>query len=202
MHKVSHAYGTNGIITEVTVPLTAAYDWVDVLVSFSDFAGAAQYADALANQDGILTKEIAPIGAPLPHDYFLRHRKFVRADQSVCAVMVAPFAMDAFAALHRPARRGPPSSTRSDTATAEESKGLPPVYELTWNHTTLRGLRVDSEHHLSPGPLSVPPTMSRRHPGWPNCSATRCRDIWNSCVSTARSPASACPSCATRARSG
>ncbi|WP_306027868.1 FAD-binding oxidoreductase [Stappia sp. MMSF_3263] len=142
LHKVSHAYGTNGIITEVTVPLTAAYDWVDVLVSFSDFAGAAQYADALANQDGILTKEIAPIGAPLPHDYFLRHRKFVRADQSVCAVMVAPFAMDAFAAFT--GRHDEAAIVyRSDTATAEESKGLPPVYELTWNHTTLRGLRVD-----------------------------------------------------------
>ena len=142
LHKVSHAYGTNGIITEVTVPLTAAYDWVDVLVAFPDFAGAARYADALANQDGILTKEIAPIGAPLPHDYFLRHRKFVRADQSVCAVMVAPFAMDAFAAFT--GRHDEAAIVyRSDTATAEESKGLPPVYELTWNHTTLRGLRVD-----------------------------------------------------------
>jgi FAD/FMN-containing dehydrogenase len=32
---------------------------------------------------------------------------------------------------------------RSDTASEAERKGLPPVYELTWNHTTLRGLRVD-----------------------------------------------------------
>ncbi|MBN9026502.1 MAG: FAD-binding oxidoreductase, partial [Rhizobiales bacterium] len=28
LHKVMHAYGTNGIITEVEMPLTAAYDWV------------------------------------------------------------------------------------------------------------------------------------------------------------------------------
>ncbi len=33
---------------------------------------------------------------------------------------------------------------RSDTAGEEEKKGLPPVFELAWNHTTLRGLRVDS----------------------------------------------------------
>jgi FAD/FMN-containing dehydrogenase len=32
---------------------------------------------------------------------------------------------------------------RSDKADAEELKGLPPAYELVWNHTTLRGLRVD-----------------------------------------------------------
>ena len=32
---------------------------------------------------------------------------------------------------------------RSDTATDAEKKGLPPLFELTWNHTTLRGLSVD-----------------------------------------------------------
>lgn len=142
LHKVSHAYGTNGIITEVTMPLTASYDWVDVLVGFESFADAAQFADALANQDGILTKEIAPISAPIPHEYFLRHKKFLRSSQSVCAIMVAPFAMDAFGAfLAR--RTGAELVYRSDEASESDLKSLPPVPELTWNHTTLRGLRVD-----------------------------------------------------------
>ena len=35
--RVSHAYGTNGIITEVEMPLTAAYEWVDVIVGFDSF---------------------------------------------------------------------------------------------------------------------------------------------------------------------
>ncbi|WP_029059503.1 FAD-binding oxidoreductase [Stappia stellulata] len=142
LHKVSHAYGTNGIITEVTMPLTASYDWVDVLVGFDSFAQAAGFADALANQDGILTKEIAPISAPVPHEYFLRHKKFLRSNQSVCAIMVAPFAMDAFAAFL--ARREDAELVyRSDEAQESDRKSLPPVPELTWNHTTLRGLRVD-----------------------------------------------------------
>ena len=34
-------------------------------------------------------------------------------------------------------------AVRSDTAPDAEKKGLPPLFELTWNHTTLRGLRVD-----------------------------------------------------------
>jgi len=142
LHKVSHAYGTNGIITEVEMPLTAAYDWVDVLVGFDSFADAARFGDALANQDGLLTKEIAPIAAPLPYDYFLRHRKYLHSNQSVCAVLVAPFAMDAFAAFcgrHADAT----VLYRSDRASEEDRKTLPPVSELTWNHTTLRGLRVD-----------------------------------------------------------
>ena len=30
LHKVAHAYGTNGIITEVEMPLAPAYDWIDL----------------------------------------------------------------------------------------------------------------------------------------------------------------------------
>lgn len=142
LHKVSHAYGTNGIITEVEVPLTAAYDWVDAIVAFDSFIDAVHYADDLGNQDGILTKEIAPVAAPVPHDYFLRHQKYLKKNQSVCLVMVAPFAMDAFMAFTERFGKGS-VAFRSDTATEEEMKGLPPVYELAWNHTTLRGLRVD-----------------------------------------------------------
>ncbi|MEI2386841.1 FAD-binding oxidoreductase [Breoghania sp. JC706] len=139
--KVLHAYGTNGVITEVEMPLTASYDWVDVIVAFDAFMDAARFANALGVQDGILLKELGVISAPLPHDYFLRHRKYLRPDQSVCVLMVAPFAMPALAAFAGHWKAD--IVYRSDTADAEEKKGLPPVFELSWNHTTLRGLRVD-----------------------------------------------------------
>ncbi len=141
LHKVTHAYGTNGIITEVEMPLTAAYDWVDVIVGFDDFVEAARYGNALARQDGILTKLISPIAAPAPFDYFKRHQKFLRESQSVCLVMVAAHALDAFLAFTR--RQGAAVIFNAATASAEDMKGLPPVAELSWNHTTLRGLRID-----------------------------------------------------------
>ncbi len=141
LHKVTHAYGTNGIITEVEMPLTAAYDWVDVLVGFDNFMAAARYGNALARQDGILTKLITPIAAPVPWLYFKRHQKFLCEGQSICAVMVAPHALDAFLAFTRRARGEVVFS--AETATPEEKKGLPPAFELAWNHTTLRALRVD-----------------------------------------------------------
>lgn len=140
--KVSHAYGTTGIITEVEVPLAPAYDWVDVLVAFDDFVAAAAYADGLGNEDGILLKNLAVVAAPMPHDYFLRHQKYLRRDQSVVAVMVAPFALDAMLTFTARERRAS-VVYRSDTASAEDLKTLPPSFELAWNHTTLRGLRVD-----------------------------------------------------------
>ncbi len=141
LQKVSHAYGTNGIITEVEMPLTAAYDWVDVIVGFDDFADAARYGNDIGTHDGLLVKLVSPIAAPIPQDYFLRHRKFVKDGQSVCLVMVAPHAVDPLMAFT--ARGRGEVLFRSDTA--EDLKGLPPAYELSWNHTTLRGLRIDPD---------------------------------------------------------
>lgn len=141
LHKVTHAYGTNGIITEIEMPLTAAYDWVDVLVGFDSFMGVARYGNALACQDGLLTKLITPIAAPVPQLYFKRHQKFLREGQSICAVMVAPHSLDAFLAFTR--RAGGEVVFDAATLSEEAKKGLPPAFELAWNHTTLRALRVD-----------------------------------------------------------
>jgi FAD/FMN-containing dehydrogenase len=141
LQKVMHAYGTNGLITEVEIPLDAAYEWVDVIVGFDDYMRAVRFADLLANQDGLLFKEIATVAAPVPHDYFLRYQKFLKREQSVVLLMVAPHAVDPFLALAE--REKADIRFRSDTASEAEKKGLPPVFELTWNHTTLRGLRVD-----------------------------------------------------------
>ncbi|RUZ71262.1 FAD-binding oxidoreductase [Mesorhizobium sp. M7A.F.Ca.US.006.01.1.1] len=141
LHKVTHAYGTNGIITEVEMPLTAAYEWIDVIVGFDAFMDAARYGNALACQDGILTKLITPIAAPVPQLYFKRHQKFLKQGQSICVVMVARHGLDAFLAFTR--RAGGEVIYNAATATPDEKKGLPPAYELAWNHTTLRALRVD-----------------------------------------------------------
>jgi FAD/FMN-containing dehydrogenase len=141
LHKVTHAYGTNGVITEIEVPLTAAYDWVDVIVGFDSFMDAARYGNALACQDGILTKLITPIAAPVPQLYFKRHARFLQDGMSICACMVAPQSLDAFLAFTR--RAGGTIAYNAADLPPEEKKGLPPAYELAWNHTTLRALRVD-----------------------------------------------------------
>ena len=142
LHKVAHAYGTNGIITEVEMPLTAAYDWVDMIVGFDTFAAAARFGNALGEQDGILTKLIAPVAAPVPQDYFLRHRKFFAPGQSIVLVMVAAQSHDAFLAFTR-CFGGADVIFDQTCLTAAAREGLPPNYELSWNHTTLRALRVD-----------------------------------------------------------
>ncbi len=140
LQKVNHAYGTNGIITEVEMPLAPAYDWVDVLVGFDDFMRAVHFSDELAHCNGLLVKEVAPIAAPIPHDCFSRHKKFVRREQSIVVLMVAPHAMEPFEALT--GKLGGEVLFRSDRV--ESMKGIPEAFELTWNHTTLRAMKTDA----------------------------------------------------------
>jgi len=142
LHKVAHAYGTNGIVSEVEMPLTAAYESVDVIAGFPSLTEAMVYANGLGEQDGLLLKNVAVVAAPVAHDFFGRYQRYIRPDHHVAIVIVAEHALDALLALTRRHRRAE-VLFRSDQAPEAERKGLPPAFELTWNHTTLRALRHD-----------------------------------------------------------
>lgn len=140
--RVSHAYGTNGIITELELPLAPAYDWVDVFVAFDAFPAAAQYAADLANEDGILLKLASVYEAPTAFEYFQRVKPHVTETDHLVGLMVAPHAMDAFLTFtaRRPQAR---VIYRSDDTDWPRHPG--PIFEFGWNHTTLRALRVKPE---------------------------------------------------------
>ncbi|MGA0562638.1 FAD-binding oxidoreductase [Ancylobacter sp. VNQ12] len=141
VQKVAHAYGTNGIILEVEMPLTPAFDWIQVIVGFDSFGEAAAYANALGEQDAILKKLVSVIAAPVPQRFFLRHRRYLPEGQHIVLAMIAPIAGAAFDSFT--ARWGGRVLFHSDRVGTEEAKSLPPLYELAWNHTTLRALRVE-----------------------------------------------------------
>jgi FAD/FMN-containing dehydrogenase len=138
--RVSHAYGTNGIITEIEMPLAPAYDWVEMFVATKDFMEAARFAEELANQDGILIKLASVYEAPTGFDYFTRVKPHIEADDTLIGLMVAPHSMDGFLTF---LGRNPQARLvyRSDDNDWPKTPG--PVFEYGWNHTTLRALKVD-----------------------------------------------------------
>ena len=138
--RVSHAYGTNGIITEIEMPLAPAYDWVGMFLTFDDFMEAVAFTEDLANLDGVLIKLGTVFEAPVARDYFQRVAPYVEAKDNMIGIMVAPHSMDGF--LTFLGRR--PEATliyRSDDHDWARDPG--PVFEYGWNHTTLRALKVD-----------------------------------------------------------
>ena len=140
LHRVSHAYGTNGIITELELPLAPAYPWVEIFVTCDTFPEAAIFAADLGNEDGILKKLITVFEAPIAQDYFQRVSPHVKPGQALLGLMIAPHAMDGFLTF---VARSPAAAMiyRSDAHDWPRDPG--PVFEYGWNHTTLRALKVD-----------------------------------------------------------
>jgi len=140
--RVSHAYGTNGVITEIEMPLAPAYDWVEMFVAFDDFMPAARFAEELANEDGILLKLASVYEAPTAKRYFQRVAPHVDEGTTLVGLMVAPHSMDGFLTFlgRRPEAR---LIFRGDDHDWPRDPG--PVFEYGWNHTTLRALKVDPE---------------------------------------------------------
>ena len=111
-------------------------------MAFPLLARLRRFANALGEQDGISTKNIAVIDGSIAHDAFTRHQRFLPRNRHCVILIVAEQAVDAlgaFVARHRRAE----ILLRLDKLDAADAKGLPPAYELAWNHTTLRALRLD-----------------------------------------------------------
>jgi FAD/FMN-containing dehydrogenase len=138
--RVSHAYGTNGIITEIEIPLAPAYDWVEMFVGFDDFMEAAQFASDLGNLDGVLIKLATVFEAPIAKDYFQRVAPYVEADTNLVGLMVAPHSMDGFQTFMG---RTPAAKMIYRSDDNDWPRGPGSVFEYGWNHTTLRALKVD-----------------------------------------------------------
>lgn len=138
VQKAIHAYGTTGIVTEVEMPLATAHAWVDFVVGFEDFAAAARFGHVLTGQDALLKKLVTPIAAPIPQLYFRPMKDLVPAGHAIVLAMIAPQATQAFEALLAGWRAT--ILYRGDRAGAS---ALPPIYEFSWNHTTLQALKVD-----------------------------------------------------------
>lgn len=134
--KVNRAYGTTGIITALEMPLAPAWNWIDVVVAFDDFFDAAQVGYEVALADGVVKKLVTPIASPIP-DYFGALKPHCPQGQAILICMIAEASLETFKAIV--GQRG----TITLEQPSDESPGKVPLYEYTWNHTTLQWLKSD-----------------------------------------------------------
>ena len=138
VYKVAHAYGTNGIITELEIPLAPAYPWAEVIVTFSDFMTAARFGQALTNSDGLIKKLVCVCAAPIS-TYFTALRSHIPDGAHCALLMVAESSLEPLGELVQEF-----GGTIAYQKTAQEaSKGIT-LAEYSWNHTTLHARSVDS----------------------------------------------------------
>ncbi len=137
---VNHTYGTTGLVAELELPVAPAMPWRDVVVVFETTMQAARFCLAAALNPAIDKKLCATIDpAIVPAFKGLRDR--VDEGSALALLMVAPSGMLALGELA--ARHGGRIALERDTLEAENTIGETPLYEYTWNHTTLQMLKLD-----------------------------------------------------------
>jgi FAD/FMN-containing dehydrogenase len=136
VQAINHGYGTTGIITALELPTAPAWDWTDVIITFDDFLEAVAFGRELAMADGIAKKLVTPMDAPITQ-HFGALAAYCPPGKSVIFAMIATPALESFRTLL--GERG----TVTYEAPFDESPGHEPLYEYTWNHTTLQWLKQD-----------------------------------------------------------
>jgi FAD/FMN-containing dehydrogenase len=132
--KVNRAYGTTGIITALEMPLAPAWNWIEMLLVFDDFLDAARFGYEAALSDGIVKKLLSPVAWPIP-SYFGPLKQYCPEGKAILIAMVAEPSVESFRTLL--GARG----TIAFAAEVDESARVP-LYEYTWNHTTLQVLKA------------------------------------------------------------
>lgn len=138
VQKVNHAWGVNGIITELEIPLAPAYPWTEIIVTFDDFMTAAKFGQALADADGIIKKSICITAWPIP-SYFHVLRSYLPDNTHAALLMVSETSLEPLQDLVKEyGGKITYQKLAQDTA-----KGFQ-LAEFTWNHTTLHARNIDT----------------------------------------------------------
>jgi FAD/FMN-containing dehydrogenase len=141
VNRVHHAYGTNGIITEIEIAMAPAQAWLDYVVAFSDFAALARFTNTIARSDGI-AKRLATAVDGQAAAYFKPLQEAIAPGESVGLFLIGAQSGEPFEdALSRAGGR----VARRLTEAEVEATGAVPAFEFTWNHTTLHALKVDRD---------------------------------------------------------
>lgn len=138
-HKAAHAYGVNGVITELEMPTAPASDWIGVFIGLPDLKTALDCGRALGASSETLCRMISVFEQGIAEKYFLRHRDFLTAGEALLGVYIAPDDMDN---LKKIAAQFGGLVRYQD---GQSDRRMPPLFELGWNHTTLRAMKVNSK---------------------------------------------------------
>jgi FAD/FMN-containing dehydrogenase len=147
--KAFHAYGTNGVITEVQLRLAPARRWDQIIVTGPDWAAATAFASRVAFDDAI-PKRLVSLLEPIFGASFKPLIRMLPAGHSVIWLEVD----DAFtAALVAEAKRM--GLSVPNVIAHHEPKRQPMLMEYAWNHSTLWMLKNHPGHtylQLTMGP--------------------------------------------------
>ena len=135
---VIHAYGTNGIITQLEIPLAPAYPWTELIVTFDNFSQAINFGQALSESSGIVKKQVAVHAASIGQ-YFVALKDYLSPQKDFALLMVSEYDLEAVKALIQDY-----DGEITYLKNTEETSKISNILEFNWNHTTLLARSIDS----------------------------------------------------------
>ena len=141
IQKAHHAYGSNGIITEVDVALTPFIEWQHTIALFGDYDAVLRFglaASAAALMRDIDLFQLSAVERRItPYYAGLRGRL---EDKDAMFAQVSPATLPAYRALvQQHGGRVVVQGTEAELI----AQGLPSATECAYNHTTLEALKSD-----------------------------------------------------------
>lgn len=139
LRKGIHAYGTTGLITEIELALAPATAWREVIVTCNTSRDAMYLGDAVARAHGI-AKRLVTAFAWSAARYLAPLRDVISEGRAVLILMIAEPSWEACRILIEQAS----GHIAFERGAGEEKRGLAPLYEFTWNHSTLHAIKQDA----------------------------------------------------------
>ncbi|SEO64013.1 FAD/FMN-containing dehydrogenase [Salinihabitans flavidus] len=137
--RIHHAWGLNGVISEVTLRTVPRRDWISCMATFDSYGAAYRAGLALAESTRIDRKLASVVDARIT-GYFPRLTGHIRPGKHLLVSLVPREDLDAFRTLIA-AQGGYPDLTLQEAE--REALNIPHVFEFAWNHTTLQVLKAD-----------------------------------------------------------
>ncbi len=137
--RVHHAWGLNGVITEVKLRTVPTRNWIACMATFDTYSSAYRAGLAIANSDEMAPKLASVVDARICA-YFPRLKGHVRDDHALLVALVPAEDMQHFRGVISD-HKGQVDQALTDAE--RKALGLPHVFEFCYNHTTLQVLKSD-----------------------------------------------------------
>ena len=151
--QIHHAWGMNGVITEVTMRTVPTRDWVGCMATFDSYPQAYAAGVALARAPDIARKLLTTVDARIC-DYFPKLDGHIRPQKHLLVSLLPKEDVARFTALIA-AQGGHVDLTLTEAD--RQAARLPHVFDFSYNHTTLQVLKADRSATYQQVGCPIPP---------------------------------------------
>jgi FAD/FMN-containing dehydrogenase len=137
VHEILHAWGTNGIITQISLALTPAVEWSQCVVAFDSFNSAFDFSERIATNSSWTKRLVTTFEWPIP-SFFAPVKQYAPEGKALIFFMIASTQLGALEAAAREA-----GGALAYSGAYQGLRSLPLLSDFTWNHTTLWALKTD-----------------------------------------------------------